>query len=989
MADFAVKLEAGPSPPPRDSPLCVSDDKDQVPRSPSPCVADSPKRSLSPSPAPSCSDETSSHTIPTWQRCGHLDLLKQIEIKEEAVRNGIIGLKDIEAALRHHAGEVWSSSKWLERIATIRAAKKECRVLIGFLGVTGAGKSTLINAVLGYEDLLPADDEKACTAVICEISWNPRDDPAATFVAIIDRINREDWVSELEKLFRDIADKNSNKDGDDEEPDLERDERIKSAFGKVKCVYPSIKSVEALQRQTITSLMSHCSVRDILGQSNTIKSNNLQDFADAIKPYIDSSNSKEDGGTYSFAQLPLVKLVRLQIKAEVLKTGIVLVDLPGSMDTNAARGALAATYTKNLTVSCVVSPTSRAASDKPAQDLLGSITKRYLQLEDHFSSDHLCFIVTKTDSSIHVSRYIRTHPEVDKGLTEIYLKEAKIQDDLACMQKSNLNREQRLLKDKQTLLELKEEMKQLETIPTSSAPTPGYKNDKKTYSRLQKQSQDTLNAINFDESKLGKAYQKLNTLEQIERTFYSRKMQACIRNRNAVSTTALRDDFESPLQVFCISALAHFDHTERGSQMDGFFKLRDAGVLALRAWLIDATLGNRSCNAESFLADIECLETTLHLWAADTTVEYKLPATQKEEIENAFDEQVEVLGKIEKYFENGIFKHMPLAEKKAVEKGEIAVRSWAQRPMGWATHRACNRNNGNWKSYNDTVHHWNDDLGGLYLDDYMIRHWRKTVHTTLPEYHQKYNTSFGLVLFNFVHGVVTAATTICPQVAEPLGLWKQSIMKGAKPLQDKAEEIFQERIKATATEAHGLIVPKIKDIWLPIYEQCGEEHGKGHFKRNIETHVKFIQKNGRPMYKKCSKAIRGAFKKLCTNLPVEFSKSTDTATAKIKEEFSMMMDNHTIKDTTSAGGGGGVCPSKVKLRDALTLIFANLHVAWGEEIEGVVEEEEEEPEDEDIDISEFKGEEDIQQEDAKFVLSDFSDDDNNDDAKDGDYVPGA
>lgn len=138
------------------------------------------------------------------------------------------------------------------------------------------------------------------------------------------------------------------------------------------------------------------------------------------------------------------------------------------------------------------------------------------------------------------------------------------------------------------------------------------------------------------------------------------------------------------------------------------------------------------------------------------------------------------------------------------------------------------------------------------------------------------------------------------------------------------------------------------------------------------------------MYKKCSKVVRGLFQKLGTTLPDEFSKSTDTATAKIKEEFCMMMDNHTIKDTSPTGGAGGVCPSKVKLRDALNLSFATLHSAWGEEAaEAVVEEEEEEAEEEEIDISEFKAE---GTEEDTFVVSDISDVE--DDAKDGDYVPG-
>lgn len=161
-----------------------------------------------------------------------------------------------------------------------------------------------------------------------------------------------------------------------------------------------------------------------------------------------------------------------------------------------------------------------------------------------------------------------------------------------------------------------------------------------------------------DESRLGKSCQKLIELNHRVWTLNSKKMQACIQSRNAVSTEALRDDFESvrkqmgekkalkPLQVFCISALAHFEFRKSDNQFEGFFHSRDTGIPALRKWLIDSTLGNRSTNAESFLADIESLETTLWLWAADTTVEFKLPAAKKYEIENSFDEQVDALCKV-------------------------------------------------------------------------------------------------------------------------------------------------------------------------------------------------------------------------------------------------------------------------------------------------------------------------------------------------------
>jgi hypothetical protein len=257
-------------------------------------------------------------------------------------------------------------------IATIRASQKKCRLLVGVLGSSGSGKSSLINALLEMDDLIPADDEKACTATICEISWNSNDDPNSAFVATIERIGREDWKLELENFFADLKDKTTNKDCDDDGEDLERNERIQSAFSKVKCVYPFIRSLENTKGQSVASLLNHRNVRDILGQSKTIKSSSLRKFSESISHYLDSSDSKENNDSNSFAQWPLVKVVRIEVKANVLRGGIILVDLPGTMDTNIARGSLAASYSKNLTVSCVVSPTERAATDKPVSFILST-----------------------------------------------------------------------------------------------------------------------------------------------------------------------------------------------------------------------------------------------------------------------------------------------------------------------------------------------------------------------------------------------------------------------------------------------------------------------------------------------------------------------------------------------------------------------------------------------------------------------------------------
>ena len=53
------------------------------------------------------------------------------------------------------------------------------RTIIGVVGNTGAGKSSVINAMLDEERLVPTNCMRACTAVVTEISYNDVGSPVA------------------------------------------------------------------------------------------------------------------------------------------------------------------------------------------------------------------------------------------------------------------------------------------------------------------------------------------------------------------------------------------------------------------------------------------------------------------------------------------------------------------------------------------------------------------------------------------------------------------------------------------------------------------------------------------------------------------------------------------------------------------------------------------------------------------------------------------
>ena len=54
-------------------------------------------------------------------------------------------------------------------------------VSVGVAGVTGAGKTAMLNALLGYSELLPTSNHEAATAVPCVVSYNTDDLPGRQF----------------------------------------------------------------------------------------------------------------------------------------------------------------------------------------------------------------------------------------------------------------------------------------------------------------------------------------------------------------------------------------------------------------------------------------------------------------------------------------------------------------------------------------------------------------------------------------------------------------------------------------------------------------------------------------------------------------------------------------------------------------------------------------------------------------------------------------
>ncbi|KAI0964750.1 hypothetical protein F4678DRAFT_486458 [Xylaria arbuscula] len=288
------------------------------------------------------------------------------------------------------------TEQWINAIVGLRERTAPSRTVVGVVGNTGAGKSSVINALLDEERLLPTNCLRACTASPTEISYNYSNDPRALYQAHVEFISPQEWLRELQVLYTDLLDGN----GQISREATNSDSDAGVAYAKVKAVYPHMTK-EMLATAEPEDLVNKPAVRTILGTTKTLTKQTAKELYEGLQRFVDSKEKSTDAigkkGKLDtrMEYWPLIRVVQIFTKAKALCTGAVIVDLPGVQDSNAARAAVAANYMKACTGLWIVAPITRAVDDKTAKSLLGDSFKRQLKYDGTYSA--VSFICSKTD----------------------------------------------------------------------------------------------------------------------------------------------------------------------------------------------------------------------------------------------------------------------------------------------------------------------------------------------------------------------------------------------------------------------------------------------------------------------------------------------------------------------------------------------------------------------------------------------------------------
>lgn len=326
----------------------------------------------------------------------HKDLTDvSIDARERAAQQGVELIETLKLALEQ-APDTVDRAPWEELAKKAIDQFHKKKAIIGIVGGTGVGKTSFINALLDEETLLPTNCMRACTATITEICYN---EGTTKYRAVIEFLSRADWQDELMRGFEMLFDHNGRivKDATNE------DSEAGIFYAKIRAIYSDLTR-DGLGESTIDSLLSHADVK-VLDRTEDIQEDSASRFADKLQRIVDSKDRSTRVSNKDVAYWPIIKRVRLYVRAKVLATGVTLVDLPGIQDSTPARAKVAEDYMKSCSGLIVTAPIHGAKDDRVAKNLLGPTFRRQLMMDGGYST--MTFACTKIDE-INIREMVNT-----------------------------------------------------------------------------------------------------------------------------------------------------------------------------------------------------------------------------------------------------------------------------------------------------------------------------------------------------------------------------------------------------------------------------------------------------------------------------------------------------------------------------------------------------------------------------------------------------
>ncbi|XP_072874118.1 nuclear GTPase SLIP-GC [Chlorocebus sabaeus] len=281
----------------------------------------------------------------------------------------------------------------INRLLTLIEKPTVDPIYIGLFGSTGAGKSSLINAIIQQAMFLPVSGESICTSCIVQVSSGC----CAQYEAKIHLLSDQEWREELKNLTKLLH--RTEELGREEADAWNRDEAVEEATWKLQMIYGN-----GAESKNYEELLRAKPKRKIpTSRVITLKAEEAEELSIKLDPYIRTQRRDWDGEAAEMHIWPLIKHVEVTLpKSDLIPEGVVLVDIPGTGDFNSKRDEMWKKTIDKCSVIWVISDIERVSGGRAHEDLLNESIKA---CQRGFCRD-VALVVTKTDK-LHLPEYLR------------------------------------------------------------------------------------------------------------------------------------------------------------------------------------------------------------------------------------------------------------------------------------------------------------------------------------------------------------------------------------------------------------------------------------------------------------------------------------------------------------------------------------------------------------------------------------------------------
>lgn len=481
--------------------------------------------------------------------------------------------------------------------------------LVGTAGDTGVGKSSLLNAIISEKaDVVPSSQNGACTAAVCCISYPRSEDALKPFSAKIHMKSKETVDQELTAFFQEMGDFEERARVDACEDPTTHGEREKFHDRLALICRWSGCSEQQLREyghnnlaQEITNNCKNGEQVFNFSQPQNqlvirVSSNNEEELRSALRPYVGSS-----GRNTPMVLWPLVELVEVFVKADILRGGIVLVDLPGEMDALEARSQIARKYYNKLDQLMVVTPGDRAADNRTAMDLIREDQIMDMEADGKLNDSTLGIVVTKIDQ---MEWQVFVESEWPTSEVPAGLQEAKGAIETKGVLAESLEK---------YMDELNERFdgEDVDINIVTNHLNDARKQRKRVADEIQRlQSFCLRKCIEARSQDIKKAFQ----------LYFDRVCHNMGNKQNQKAALAL--------PVFPVSSRA-YRYLSKGRRASGFSDRSSTGIEAVKEWIIKASLSRREEHADNMIRCCQVLFDAIGSWALDEVyTELKVPQTE-------------------------------------------------------------------------------------------------------------------------------------------------------------------------------------------------------------------------------------------------------------------------------------------------------------------------------------------------------------------------